>query len=179
MSGEWSDAQLAQRISEGSPDAETEICRRMGPRIRLYGLRHLRSEAAADDLVQEVLIKLLTALRTGRLRDQDKLAAFTLGTCRMTVLDLRRRAQRQERLLDTFGSMLLPEPAPPPRLDDAVLMRCVQTLRERERTVMVLTFYDDQPGPDVARTLGVSEANVRVIRHRALRQLRTCMGAPA
>jgi RNA polymerase sigma-70 factor (ECF subfamily) len=52
----------------------------------------------------------------------------------------------------------------------------VQNLKERERTVVVMTFYDEQTGADVAGFLGVSEANVRVIRHRAIHQLRECMG---
>jgi len=52
----------------------------------------------------------------------------------------------------------------------------VQNLTERERSVVVLTFYDEQTGADVANFLGLSEANVRVIRHRAIRQLRECMG---
>jgi DNA-directed RNA polymerase specialized sigma24 family protein len=39
-----------------------------------------------------------------------------------------------------------------------------------------MTFYDERTGADVASFLGVSEANVRVIRHRAIRQLRECMG---
>ena len=41
--------------------------------------------------------------------------------------------------------------------------------------MVTLTFYDDRAGSEVARFLGVSEANVRVIRHRAIRQLRGCM----
>jgi len=43
--------------------------------------------------------------------------------------------------------------------------------------VIVMTFYDEQTANDVAGFLGVSDANVRVIRHRAIQQLRQCMGA--
>ncbi|MGE3887693.1 MAG: sigma factor-like helix-turn-helix DNA-binding protein [Vicinamibacterales bacterium] len=39
-----------------------------------------------------------------------------------------------------------------------------------------MTFYDEQTAADVAGFLGVSEGNVRVIRHRALHRLRDCMG---
>jgi DNA-directed RNA polymerase specialized sigma24 family protein len=39
-----------------------------------------------------------------------------------------------------------------------------------------MTFYDEQTSADVSRLLGVSDANVRVIRHRAIHQLRECMG---
>jgi len=43
----------------------------------------------------------------------------------------------------------------------------------------VMTFYDDQPAKEVAAALGLSEGNVRVIRHRALGRLRECMNAGA
>ena len=174
-----SDADLAQHIAAGDREAETEMCRRMAPRIRLYGLRHLRSATAADDLVQQVLIKTIEALRAGRLRESEKLVPFVLGTCRMTVIDLRRTTRRQEHLLEEFGELLVPEPPPMPSVDDNQLARCVQALKERERSVVVMTFYDDQTAAEAARFLGTSEANVRVIRHRAIKQLRACMRGSA
>ena len=179
MPVELSDADLAQRIAAGHRESETEMCRRMAPRIRLYGLRHLRSAAAADDLVQQVLLKMIEALRAGRLRESDKLAPFVLGTCRVTVLDLRRNARRQEHLLEEFGGILVPDPPPLPNLDGNRLARCVQALKERERSVIVMTFYDEQTAAEAAGFLGVSEANVRVIRHRAIKQLRACMEGAA
>lgn len=171
------DADLAPRIAEGDREAEAELCRRMGPRIQLYGLRHLRSPSAADDLVQQVLLKVLEALRATRLREPEKLAHFVLGTCRMTVMDLRRTGRRQKDLLTMFGRDLVPDSPPLPRLDDRQLAGCVQALNERERSVIVMTFYDEQTGAETAGFLGISEANVRVIRHRAIQQLRACMGA--
>jgi RNA polymerase sigma-70 factor, ECF subfamily len=176
MSVEVSDADLAQRIAAGHREAEAEMCRRMAPRIRLYGVRHLRSAAAADDLVQQVLLKTIEALRAGRLREPDRLAPFVLGTCRMTVLDLRRSTRRQEHLLEEFGAMLAPDQPPMPGFDGDQLARCVQALKERERSVIVMTFYDEQTAVEAAGFLGLSEANVRVIRHRAIKQLRACMG---
>jgi RNA polymerase sigma-70 factor (ECF subfamily) len=176
-----SDAELVVQIGSGSdPEAEAELFRRMAPRIRLYGLRHLRDEDASQDLTQEVLITTLEALRAGRLRKPEQLGSFVLGTCRMTVLDQRRGAHRKERLLEQFGADVL-APAQPsaPHLDDEQLARCVQNLKERERAVVVMTFYDERSGADVAGFLGVSEANVRVIRHRAIHQLRDCMGGAA
>jgi RNA polymerase sigma-70 factor (ECF subfamily) len=97
----------------------------------------------------------------------------------MTVLDTRRNAQRREKLLGEFGLESLQPVAPKmPDLDEQRLAGCVESLKERERTVVILTFYDEESGADVGRFLGVTEANVRVIRHRALQQLRGCMGAP-
>lgn len=180
MDIELNDAELVRQIGSGDHEAEDELVRRMAPRIRLYGLRHLRDAQASDDLTQQVLITVLQALRTGRLREPEKLASFVLGTCRMTVLDQRRGTQRKERLLEQFGADLLrPAQLPVPRLDHDHLKRCMENLRERERTVVVMTFYDEQTGADVASFLGISEANVRVIRHRAIHQLRACMESAA
>ena len=180
MEIELNDADLVRQIGLNDREAEAELFRRMAPRIHLYGLCHLRDEHAADDLVQQVLITTLETLRAGRLRDPDRLTSFVLGTCRMTVLDLRRNRQRKERLLEQFGADSL-APAPPrtPNLDQERLAQCVQRLKERERAVIVMTFYDERTGADLARFLGVSEPNVRVIRHRALDQLRGCMGVVA
>src|SRR6476619_6587127 len=111
MASQLNDAELVRQIGAGDNEAETELFRRMAPRIRLYGLRHMRDEHAADDLTQQVLITTIEALRAGRLREAEKLASFVLGTCRMTVLDLRRNAQRKERLLEQFGADV-PAPAP-------------------------------------------------------------------
>ena len=123
----------------------------MAPRVRLYGLRHLRDPYAADDLVQQVLMTTLEALRAGRLRESGKLASFVLGTCRMTVLDLRRNRAEQKRLLGTVRTeMLSPVPAPMPQLDQEQLRIAYRQLKERERAVVVMTFYDEQTGADVA-----------------------------
>ncbi len=172
------DAELARRIGLGHDrEAEGELFRRMAPRIRLYGLRHLREEQAAQDLVQQVIIAAIEALREGRLRELEKLASFVLGTCRMTVMGQRRSAQRKQRLLEQYGPDFVTTVQPSlQHLDREILTRCVQSLKERERAVVLMTFYAEQSGAEVAGALGVSEANVRVIRHRAIHQLRDCMG---
>jgi RNA polymerase sigma-70 factor (ECF subfamily) len=176
MEIQLTDSELVRQIGTGDREAEAELYRRMAPRIRLYGLRHLRNEHGADDLVQQVLLTTLESLRAQRLREPEKLASFVFGTCRMTLLDQRRAVQRRERILGQFGAELAGSvDTPRPRLDHDRLERCVQNLRERERSLIMMTFYDEETGADVAGFLGLSEANVRVIRHRAIHQLRHCM----
>ena len=175
------DAALAQAIAAAAPGvdmaAETELYRRLAPRVRLYGLRHLRNAAAADDLMQQVLLMTLERLRAGKLRQPEKLASFVLGTCRMVVLELRRGTARREGLLRMYGdtSEAIESPEPCDR-DEAKLAGCLEGLPERERSVLVMVFFADQPADAVARELGLSPGNARVIRHRALVKLRECMG---
>jgi RNA polymerase sigma-70 factor (ECF subfamily) len=172
------DAEIVLRIgNDRDPEAEAEVCKRMGPRVRLYGLSHLRDLHAAEDLVQQVLIQTLLALREGRLREPEKLASFVLGMCRMTIMEQRRNARRRAKLFEQFGREVpMAGQTPGPRLDHEKLARCLQGLKERERAVVVMTFYDEQTGADVAHFLGVSGINARVIRHRAIQQLRDCLG---
>ena len=93
----------------------------------------------------------------------------------MTVLDQRRGTQRRAALLETYKADLIPAAVETPWIDRDQLARCLQALAERERSVVVLTFYDERAGGEVAGALGLSEANVRVVRHRAIKQLRRCM----
>jgi len=176
-----SDAELAGRVRGGDRAAEAELFRRLGPRVRLYGLRHLRDPAAADDLVQDVIVLMFASLRAGKVREEERLASFVLGTCRRIVADLRRGAARRERLLERFGAELVPAAGTheEPSFDLDRLRRCLERLSERERSVVVLSFYAERRSAEIASEVGLSAANVRVVRHRALVRLRGCMETPA
>jgi RNA polymerase sigma-70 factor, ECF subfamily len=169
------DADLAVRVATGDRDAEAELYRRLAPRVRLYGLRHLRDSAAADDLAQEVLLMTFDSLRRSSVREPEHLASYVLGTCRRVVAGWRRGAQRRQRLLERHGHELVPAAEPGPRLDLDRLARCLTALSERERTVTVLSFYADRRSEEIGAELGLSPGNVRVVRHRALGRLRACM----
>ena len=131
---------------------------------------------AAADLVQDVLILTLQKLRAGEVRELEKLASFILGTCRQTVIDGRRGGSRRERILETFApTMDVAVEDSGAALDTARLEHCLQHLPERERSVLVMTFYDDRPADDVGMALGLSAGNVRVIRHRGIERLRRCV----
>jgi RNA polymerase sigma-70 factor (ECF subfamily) len=174
------DADLARRLAGGDREAEAELYGRLAPRVRLYGLRHLRDAAAADDLVQEVLLVTFDGLREGKVREPEKLASFVLGTCRRVVSGWRRGAQRRERLLERHGRELVPSAdASEEALDLDRLARCLLALAEKERTVVALTFYAERDAEAIGAELGLSAGNVRVVRHRALLRLRTCMGGAA
>ena len=174
------DGALARRITEAgsAPDsaAESELYRRLAPRVRLYGLRHLRDRHGAADLVQNVLLMTLERLRAGRIREPERIGSFVLGSCRMTVLEMRRGTRRREALLETFGDVTATfESSEPGLLDGDRLARCLEALSERERSVVVLTFFADRNADDVGAELSISSGNVRVIRHRALSRLRACV----
>ena len=176
------DGALARRIAEAgaAPDAAAEaaLYRRLAPRVRLYGLRHLRDPHAAADLVQQVLLMTLERLRAGQVREPERIASFVLGASRMTVLELRRGTRRRAALLETWGDAAEAFEAPEPlALDPDRLAACLDALPERERSVVVLSFFADTGADELGAQLSLTPGNVRVIRHRALARLRRCMGA--
>lgn len=171
------DIALARRITEGrDAAAEALLCRRLFPRIRAYGLRHLRDEAAAADLAQHVLVVVVLALREGRVEDPARLPAFVTGACRNTVLDWRKIDRRRAALLERFGpSFASVADVEPSTVDAAKVARCLDELAPRPRTIMVLTYFSERGADEIAGELGMSIGNVRVARHRALGHLHECI----
>lgn len=174
------EVELAARISAagpvGDPSAEDELCRRFSRRIHLYGLRHLRDEASAADLVQQVLMLTIEKLRAGQVREPQRIGSFVLGTARMVAHQRRRQANKQDELPQRLGPEFASRFVPADPLDSARLEACMARLPARERSVVMLTYYGDQDAGQIANALGTSAGNVRVIRHRAVRALGTCLG---
>ena len=180
-----SDEALARAIAGGAAgstdEEEAELYRRFAPRVRLYGRRHLRDSAAADDLAQNVLLLTIERLRAGAVRRPEEIGSFILGTSRMMAQSERRVARRREALAVQFiDSRAEFQTSPVRSLDQPRLSKCLQALAERDRLVLMLTFYGDRDAPRIATDLGLQAGAVRVIRHRALTRLRECVlgGAP-
>lgn len=173
-----SDAALASAVVgaglAGSPAEEAELCRRFGRRVRLYGRSRLRDASAVDDLVQRVMLLVLTKLRAGEVRSPERIDSFILGTARLVTREIA-RPREQPAELDAE----LPCPLSETRPDVLELQRlgeCLKGLAERERTVVSLSFFQEQTADEVGDALGMGSGNVRVVRHRALSRLRSCMG---
>lgn len=169
---------IAQAAPAQVPEAEAELYRLMAPRARRYGLRHLRDPDAAADLMQHVMALTIEQLRSGKLREPERVASFVLGACRLTVSDQRRGERRRQELLQQYADALpVADIHIEPRLDQLRVADCLDSLPARERTVLVMSFYDDQPADAVGAQLGLSAGNVRVIRHRGIDKLRRCVHA--
>jgi RNA polymerase sigma-70 factor, ECF subfamily len=173
---ELPEEELARRIALGGtgarePEAEAELCRRFAPRVRLYGLRHLRDEDAAQDLAQHALLVVLEAIRAGRLESPAHLAAFLFGACRNLVSSMRRGERRAAIPYD--GELV----APPVEhaLDRHRLAHCFDGLPRREQEVLRMSFHEERPIDEIAGALQLTAINARVIRHRAIARLRSCM----
>lgn len=181
-----SDEALARRIAAGPAGAttaeEAELYRRYAPRVRLYGRRHLRFDGAADDLAQDVLLLAIEKLRAGEVRQPEQIGSFILSASRMLTHGEQRTTRRREALAARYltaadGSETSSDASETrPYLGDVPrLAACLRALAERDRLVVLLTFYANRDAPTIAGSLGVSPGAVRTMRHRALVRLRACV----
>jgi len=177
---EVADAMLAETIASApagtATDAEAELYRRFAPRVRLFGLKHLREEAAAQDLVHQVFIVTLERLRAGEVRNAEAIGSFILGTSRTMASAQRKVGNRHEALLDRFeDANAMAAPLDAATLDLPRVARCLDTLPLRDRTILILTFYAEKPAPDIAAEVQLAPGAVRVARSRALARMRECL----
>jgi RNA polymerase sigma-70 factor (ECF subfamily) len=173
---EASDVELVREILAGGALAqasEAALCRRFAPRIRLYGLKHLRDEERARDLVQTVLVGVLQAARSGRIDDPSRVDRFVLGTCRNTVARMRHQDARVPLASEEAVAALVA--APPERIEFGALFGCVSGLENRAKQILIMSFLEERSADEIATALSLASGNVRVIRHRALAAVRQCL----
>jgi RNA polymerase sigma-70 factor (ECF subfamily) len=174
------DADIVRCIASRGSDAgaaETELCRRFAPRIRHYGLRHLRDADRARDLVQAVLVGVLVAAREGRVSDPERIDRFVVGTCRNVAVRMRETDARAEprASLDELAARVDHGEDAHERVDLGALMHCFGRLDARARLVVALSFHEGRSAEEVAAKLGTTAGNARVLRHRAVASLRRCL----
>lgn len=173
---ELPDGELVRRIAGGGLDAgraEEALCRRFAPRIRLYGLRHLRDEDRARDLVQTVLLGVIEACRAGRVAEADKVDRYVLGTCRNAAGRMR-ETEARTRPLEGEADIAGPAGVTMEVIDRRRLTRCLAELESRAARVLMLSFQEERTAEEIAAQLAMAPGNVRVVRHRALAALRRC-----
>ena len=179
-----SDAELVRTVAalgnasgcrrEDGERAEAELCRRFAPRIRLYGLRHLRDEERARDLVQAVLLAVLVAARAGRIHDVERIDRFVLGTCRNTSMRMR-AVDARATLVGDEELDVVPFLEGTEFIETGALVRCMAALDPRARVVVMGSFFEERSADEIAQALETTAGNVRVVRHRAIAALRRCI----
>lgn len=170
------DATLVARIRSGDPDAEAELARRFGPRMRALCLARTRRPDLAGDLAQDALIALLLELRRGGLREPSALPAFAAGIARNIVRSEHRSASRHDvQSLDMDVVQASAEEADVRRLD---VERALDRLPVADQQVLRLILVEGCKPADLAARLGISADAARTRKLRAQRRLMEVFGPP-
>ncbi len=172
---------LVQAAEQRDPKAEEELCRRFASAVRTFARRRLRSSDAVEEFAQDVMLHFVEALRRGAIDDPARVGGFVLGICRNLARDRARARERRAQLWEQYGAALEVLEADAPdrsRREMAHLEDCLSQLAERTRHVIRYAYVEGESNVTIASRLGMTEGNVRVVRHRALATLRDCMSSP-
>jgi RNA polymerase sigma-70 factor (sigma-E family) len=150
--------------------ALAELCRR--EHVRLVGLLALYTgdRAVAEDLAQEVLLRLHQHWPRVRLMGSPHAWLSSVGINLARSWWRRRYAEQRafRRLGATRSNASGPEPS------DVVAVRsAVAALPPRQRAALVLRYYGGLSLAETAETLGCAEGTVKSLTHKAIATLRT------
>jgi RNA polymerase sigma-70 factor (sigma-E family) len=129
--------------------------------------------ALAEDLVQEAFLRL-----AGRFLHVRNPAAFE-SYLRRTVVNLanshHRRARSERATLARRTALREPEAPQPDAGDTDVLRRVLLRLPPRQRTAIVLRFYEDQSERQTADAMRCATGTVKSLVSRGMETLRTAL----
>jgi len=168
---------LAERVAQGDRAAENQIVRQYAGRVMAMAVVRTRDRDAAAELVDDVLMATIEALRRGAIRDTGRLGGFIHGTAANLINNFLRSSKRCPR------PDPLPEDVPSPDAADmlerdcdlALLQRSIARLDPRDREVLTLTLAEGLEPEDIARRTGLSKEAARQRKSRALKRLRQAL----
>jgi len=168
---------LVARATQGSSGAFTELASRVRSRVRDWAARVVHDDDDADDVAQQVLLKLHM-----RLREFEGRSRFTTWLYRMTLntaLNRRRVDRRRANLLLRItpqSTTVTPEMDLRESDRIAALVRaCLDELSHRERQVFEMADLKGVATGEIAAKLNLEPVSVRAALSRARKRIRLRM----
>ncbi|MCM1311811.1 MAG: RNA polymerase sigma factor [Bacteroides sp.] len=133
-------------------------------------LRITLNREEAEDIVQDTLLRIWD--KRAEWTELNSMEAFGMTVCRNLSLDRAERKERQNISLDegTYDCMDFSS-APDVRMmhseSESIVGQLINRLPEKQRTVVHLRDIEGKTYKEIAGTLGLTEADVKVSLHRA------------
>ena len=169
------DSDLVSSVEQGDKLGESALYEKYSDRLYFLALSELHSREDAEDVRAETFLRVLLALRQGKLRKADSLSSFIVGIALNVIRESRRHKFGTEPLGDNeleIAGEASPEDA---FLDQEVknsIEQAARQLKPREREFLRLYYYEELPKEEIARILGIKEERLRLIKSRALQRFR-------
>lgn len=169
------DAALLLRVGRGDKAAFAQLFDRHQKRVARFAFRFVGDEARAEELTQEVFVKLYRAAPRYRPSAQFKTFLFRVAS-NHCLNEVRRGEHRMQRIQEGTDEEAVEVPAPdahdPLRaVEGRELEACVRgalaELSDRERAAFTLCRFEGMAYRDIAEALSASEAAVKSLIHRA------------
>jgi len=171
------DVELARRAS-GDPDAFTELYHRYLPGIYRYHLARTGHVQEAEDLTAQTFLTALESIWS--FRGQGSFSSWLFGIASHKLVDHYRRSRIELPLeeADNLHSPLpLPEEAALQHLELARVAQVLRLISPERAEALVLCLFAGLSLAEVAKSVGKSEAAVKMLVHRGLCDLQERLAA--
>lgn len=159
----------------GDERAIAELYNAYFPRVYRYMLARTTNVGDAEDLTEEVFIRVLDALGRFEWREAP-FSAWLFRIAHNAIISHQRRDGARGRQAPLSPTLPMnaqgPEEMVEARLTLDEVMRATENLPEAQRQVIALRFGAGLSVAETARALGKGEGNVKVIQHKAIAKLR-------
>jgi RNA polymerase sigma-70 factor (ECF subfamily) len=171
VSDRWAD--LVRQIRHGSESCAEQLFIELMHHSRLT-LRRVVESQAVEDRLQEIVAIVLEAIRTGELRDPERLQGFARTVMHRRVLaHIRHKAFERRSFADAgateshVAADLSPEELLLRRERLTILETILQCLEVRDREILSRFYLQEQSRCQICREMQLSDTQFRLYKSRA------------
>ncbi len=167
--------QLLKKAQEDDKDAYGKIYSLFYERIYKYCRFNCNNQENAIDICQETFIKAWRALPRFDTK-KGTFQAFLYRIAKNLIIDNSRK--KKEERLDNYEHLETKE-------DFAIdidknanikkLKEAIEKLNKKDKQIVVLHYFEELPGADIAKIVGIREGALRVRTHRIIKKLKEIM----
>ena len=178
---------LVDRARGGDQEALGALYDAYADRLYRYCLTRVGDETEAEDLAEDVFLKVLGAIgrfewRPGEDGRRIPFGAWLFRIARNEVASFQRRAasrpQRTELPDNLHDTSRGPQELAETKLTIEEVFRAVRELPDAQREVILLRFASGLSVAETAEALGKKVPNVKVLQHKGVKSLRALLATP-
>ena len=166
---------IVDAAKAGDEAALAELYSLYFPRVYRYILARMGNPYDAEDLTEEVFLRVLDAIERFQWREAP-FSAWLFRIAHNAVISQRRKDGARGRSSPLSEALPVDSQGPEEMVENRLalneIMKAAETLPEAQRRVISLRFAAGLTVAETARAMGKGEGNVKVIQHKAIAKLR-------
>ncbi len=171
---------IIEKARLGDLQSQEVLLRHYEARVFDLILKIVNNYEDAKDLLQDTFVKAIINIR--RYDTNYDFGRWLMCIAARTSFDFLRKKKRLKtvdlELADYEESSVSPsfEPQLESKINNEMIIRCIESLDPRYRAVLFLRYRDDLSYAEISQALGIPMGSVKVLLHRAHQRLREMIG---
>jgi RNA polymerase sigma-70 factor (ECF subfamily) len=174
------DEAYVSRLREGDPSTETHFVAYFSKLIQIKLRARYLSPEVVDDLKQETFTRVIRSLRSGGIRQGDRLGPFVNSVCNNVLLEHYRAGSKDLPLgsdhLEVPDTVLNLETLAISEETRRMVRKVLLQLPRRDQAILRAIFLEEMEKDEVCSQFDVGRDYLRVLLYRAKEKFRTAMG---